>query len=180
MTMEGVIADQFTFNMLIAKCCETGEMSKAFDLMRLIPTTATFTSLMHILCKDANLKQALKLKGIMEHCGLKLDVAAYNVLISGLCANGDGVVAFELYEEMKQIGLWPNTTTYAVLIEAISAENNIIKGEMLLRDLQERGWISWDWDGSTQQLNEGLIIAMEKISSLRKNRRKPKISRKTI
>ncbi|KAJ0045419.1 hypothetical protein Pint_03829 [Pistacia integerrima] len=52
--------------------------------MRLVPTVATFTTLMYKFCKEANFVEALKLKGIMECCGVKLDAVAYNVLISGL------------------------------------------------------------------------------------------------
>ncbi|RVW88925.1 Pentatricopeptide repeat-containing protein [Vitis vinifera] len=48
--------------------------------MRLLPTIATFTTLMHRFYRDAKIAEALKLKGVMELCGLKLDVVAYNVL----------------------------------------------------------------------------------------------------
>ncbi|KAJ0045412.1 hypothetical protein Pint_03827 [Pistacia integerrima] len=140
--------------------------------MRLVPTVATFMTLMYKFCKEANFVEVLKLKGIMEHFGVKLDVVAYNVLISGLCAHGDVMAAFELYEEIKQRGLWPNTTTYTVLIDAISKEENFVKGELLLKDLQERKMISWDWDGSTQHLHEGLMIVLQKLKTFSRRRKK--------
>lgn len=104
----------------------------------------------------------------MECCGVKLDVPVFNVLISGLCANGDVVVAFELYEEMKQRGLMPNTTTYTLLIGAVSSHNNLIKAEQLLGDLSERGLISGNLDGSAQTLHERLMNAMGRLNSLRR------------
>ncbi|KAL6316764.1 hypothetical protein AAG906_020448 [Vitis piasezkii] len=180
MIMEGTLADQFTFNILINK---VGDIQGAFKLkdemealgfgshevaesamvrgllhcgktedamlvldhmlrMRLLPTIATFTTLMHRFCRDAKIAEALKLKGVME-----------------LCA------AFELYEEMRHRDLCPNITTYAVLVDAISAENNLIQGEKLLTDLQERGLISWG--GSTQHLDKELTVAMGKLNYIR-------------
>jgi leucine-rich PPR motif-containing protein len=125
---------------------------------------------MHMLCKKAKLSEALKLRGKMALYGVKLDVVAYNVLISGLCADGDALAAFNLYEEMKERGLWPNTTTYCTLIDAISTnEVSLVKSGILLKDLQERGMISWNFNGST---DEGLITAMKNLKSLRHNRRK--------
>ena len=94
--------------------------------MRLLPTIATFTTLMHRFYRDAKIAEALKLKGVMELCGLKLDVVAYNVLTMGMCANRDSVAAFELYEEMRHRDLCPNITTYVVLVDAISTESNLI------------------------------------------------------
>ncbi|KAL6318216.1 hypothetical protein AAG906_035722 [Vitis piasezkii] len=90
--------------------------------MRLLPTIATFTTLMHRFYRDAKIAEALKLKGVMELCGLKLDVVAYNVLTMGMCANRDSAAAFELYEEMIHRDLCPNITTYVVLVDAISTE----------------------------------------------------------
>jgi leucine-rich PPR motif-containing protein len=156
----------------LAQCGKVEEAMLVLDCMlqkRLIPTVATFTTLMHMLCKKAKLSEALKLRGKMALYGVKLDVVAYNVLISGLCADGDALAAFNLYEEMKERGLWPNTTTYCTLIDAISTnEVSLVKSGILLKDLQERGMISWNFNGST---DEGLITAMKNLKSLRHNRR---------
>lgn len=46
---------------------------------------------------DIDVAKALELRSVMEQCHVKLDVAAYNDLISGLCANGDVQAAFKLY-----------------------------------------------------------------------------------
>ncbi|KAL3612207.1 hypothetical protein D5086_003227 [Populus alba] len=146
----------------LAQCGKVEEAMLVLDCMlqkRLIPTIATFTTLMHMLCKKAKLSEALKLRGIMALYGVKLDVVAYNVLISGLCADGDALAAFKLYEEMKERGLWPNTTTYCTLIDAISTNGvSLIQSGILLKDLQERGMISRNFNGST---DEGLITAMK-------------------
>ena len=105
----------------------------------------------------------------MELYGVKLDVIAYTVLITGLCTNGDIAHAFKPYEEMKQRRLCPNTTTYAVLIDAVCRESNLVKGEMLLMDLEQRGLIAQD--GSTQDLHERLKMAMKRVDFLRRKRK---------
>jgi leucine-rich PPR motif-containing protein len=99
---------------------------------------------------------------------VKLDVAAYNVLISGLCADGDIHTAFELYEEMKQRDLWPNTSIYVVLIDSICAGNYHTESEKLLRDLQNRELMSLDLSGGgTERLNELLMIARKELIHMR-------------
>ena len=109
----------------------------------------------------------------MEHCHVKLDVVAYNVLISGLCANGDIEAAFKLYEEMKQRDLWPNTSIYIVLIDSFCAGNYQIESEKLLRDIQDRELVSLNSYGGTKRLNELLIISRKELIHLRyKMRRK--------
>ncbi|KAJ0046078.1 hypothetical protein Pint_03841 [Pistacia integerrima] len=106
--------------------------------MRLVPTVATFMTMMYKFCKEANFVEAMKLKGMMERCGVKLDVVAYNVLISCLCAHGDVIAVLELYKKIKQRGLWPNTTTYTVLIDAISKEENFVKAIMCSKEATTR------------------------------------------
>jgi leucine-rich PPR motif-containing protein len=135
--------------------------------MRIVPTVATFTTLMHTYCKEANVAKALELRSLMEQCHVKLDVAAYNVLISGLCADGDIHTAFELYEEMKQRELWPNTSIYIVLIDSFCAGNYHIESEKLLRDLQTRELMSLDLSGGTERLNELLMIARKELIHMR-------------
>ncbi|KAK3021559.1 hypothetical protein RJ639_046507 [Escallonia herrerae] len=143
----------------LVKLGKTEEAMLVLDCMlrvQLIPTIATFTTLMHICCKQHKLVEALKLKGIMELHGVKLDVVAYNVIIAGLCANGDISHAFELYEEMKRRDLCPNTTTFTVLIDAISKKRDYEKGTILLADMRSRGLIAGD--ESMQDLSEGLMF----------------------
>ena len=86
-------------------------MDHMLVMVRELPTIATFTTPMHRFCRDTEIAEAIKLKGVMELCGLKLDVVDYNVLIMGMCANGDSAAAFELYEEMKHKDLCPYINT---------------------------------------------------------------------
>lgn len=137
--------------------------------MQKIPTTSTFTTLMHVFCKKGNFKEAQNLKSLMEHYHVKLDTIAYNVLISGYCANGDFITALDFYEEMKQKGLWPNMTTYRVLVSAISTEQYVSRGEVLLKDLNDRGLLSGYLDGKSQKSCRNFVAALDKLNSLRPN-----------
>ncbi|KAE8680276.1 Detected protein of unknown function [Hibiscus syriacus] len=160
----------------LALCGKVEESTLVLDRMlreQLVPTVATFTTLMYRFCKESNVAEALKLRSKMELCGLKLDVIAYNVIISGLCAEGDIAAAFELYREMKQNGLWPNATTFTVLVDALLTEgSDPSTGDVLLKDLKGRGIISCDWDGSTEQFQKALIIAKKRLKYMNRNKRK--------
>lgn len=137
--------------------------------MQKLPTTSTFTTLMHVLCKKGNFKEAQNLKSLMEHYHVKLDVITYNVLISDYCAKGDVIAALDLYEEMKQKRLWPNMTTYRVLVAAISTEQYVSRGEVLLKDLNDRGLISGYSDGKSQSSCRSFVVVLDKLNSLRFN-----------
>jgi len=54
---------------------------------------------------------ALRLADLMMDYGLKPDVVTYNVLITGLCKEGNAQRALKLQDEMKQRGLWSNVST---------------------------------------------------------------------
>ncbi|GLT25848.1 hypothetical protein SLA2020_009510 [Shorea laevis] len=109
----------------------------------------------------------------MERCGLKLDVVTYNVLISGLCSYGNIGAALELYQEMKQNSLWPNATTYIILVDAILTKwGCLVEGDVILKDLKERGIISCDWKGSTKELHKALRIAIDRLKHIQRNRSK--------
>lgn len=135
----------------------------------LVPTVSTFTTLLHQLCKDSKLSEALNVKYLMELHGANPDVVAYNVIITGLCKIHDTSHAFKLYEEMRQRGIYPNITTFAVLVPAIYSENNSAMGESILTDLEERGLVS---QKSTTQGWQGKLIDVMKTIHL--IRRRPK------
>ncbi|PHU19326.1 hypothetical protein BC332_10477 [Capsicum chinense] len=141
--------------------------------VHLLPTVATFTTVMHGLCKSCKLCEALKLKTTMELHGAKPDVIAYNVLITGLCAGGNIDDAYHLYEELKERGMCPTITTFTVLLNAFCSAGNdhLANGESFLNDLQERG-LADELHSNTQALCERLTIVKEKLNALRKKKKK--------
>ncbi|KAJ0103577.1 hypothetical protein Patl1_03916 [Pistacia atlantica] len=140
------------------------------------PKLTQCITLINGMCRMGDLQGAFKLRDEMEALQVSPCDVVESAMVRGLalclCARGDVMAALELYEEIKQRGLWPNTTPYTVLIDAISKEENFVKGELLLEDLQERKMISWDWDESTQHLHEGLMIALQKFKSFCHKRKK--------
>ncbi|EYU39594.1 hypothetical protein MIMGU_mgv1a0011332mg, partial [Erythranthe guttata] len=105
----------------------------------IVPTVPTFTTVIHVLCKESKFSEALDCKKLMENHGCKPDVVTYNVLLTGLCRSGDIARAFALYEEMKLRSVCPNITTFYVLVSAVLSENDCVNGEGILKDLEERG-----------------------------------------
>ena len=47
-------------------------MDHMLVMVRELPTIATFTTPMHKFCRDTEIAEAIKLKGVMELCDLKL------------------------------------------------------------------------------------------------------------
>ncbi|XP_074303428.1 uncharacterized protein LOC141637917 isoform X1 [Silene latifolia] len=164
------VADSAMVRALV-KCGRIDDAKMVFDLSlkkHQVPSVVTFTTIMHGLCKSGRVTEALELRETMDRFKMKPDIILYNVLILGLCGKGDTDVAFELYTEMKQIGLWANITTFEALINGILGKNDLPKGEMILMDMLERGFLSHV--GSSDDPKQLLLSALTTLNFLRQKK----------
>lgn len=115
---------------------------KGMLMSKRVPTIPTFTTAIHALCKESKLSEAMDLKLLMEKSGARPDAVTYNVLLTSFYRSGEFGRVFTLYEEMKRRNVCPDATSFSILIDAVSAEKNSAKGESILVDLEERGFVS--------------------------------------
>ncbi|KMZ58476.1 hypothetical protein ZOSMA_76G00320 [Zostera marina] len=93
-------------------------MDAAFSLLCEIPkqgctpNTKTYSTLMHGLCKQNRVAEAIELCHEMEEKDVCTDTITFNILISGLCERGRIHEGMEFMDKMKLSRCYPNSATY--------------------------------------------------------------------
>ena len=120
------IADSADFQALFECLCNSGQILRAYKLVRRIiessvmPDTVTYNTLINGLCKADKLAGALELfKGYMP------DVFTYNILINGLCRANRDEDAFTVFKQMEGKGCNPNVVTYKMLMMSLSHKGRV-------------------------------------------------------
>lgn len=73
--------------------------------------------LLHGLCQDCYVVEALSFFQMMERSGLVPDIRIYTILIDGLSKKGHLEAARSLFNDPSLKGLRPNVKTYTVMIQ---------------------------------------------------------------
>ncbi|KAG2313964.1 hypothetical protein Bca52824_017086 [Brassica carinata] len=144
--------------------CQSGCFDEAFKLFdeivkrKVKPTGVTFGTLIHGLCKDLKVKEALKMKhDMLKVFGVFPTVHVYASLIKALCRVGELSLAFKLNGEVKVDsaiystlinslvkagrgkGCEPDAVTDNVLINGFSVENDFESTYRVLDEMVGKG-----------------------------------------
>ncbi|TVU27463.1 hypothetical protein EJB05_30074, partial [Eragrostis curvula] len=130
--------DVVTYNTLMDGCVLTDDTQGAlalFNEMRsrgIAPSTVSYTTLMKAFAAAGQPKTAHKVFNEMQSdpTRVKVDRAAWNMLIEAYCRVGQLETAKQLVEKMKDGGFQPDTATYGSLAKGIAVARK--PGEALL------------------------------------------------
>ncbi|EPS70411.1 hypothetical protein M569_04352, partial [Genlisea aurea] len=139
--------DSCTYNILMNACFLRSDFVgafKVFDEMRdrgLNPSVVTFGILINGLCRNSQLKTALRLKTRMESAEFNITPNApiYVALIKGLCKANDFDRAVELKDEMVSKKLASDPAVYSTLISAAFKLNRRNEVPGLLEEMKHNG-----------------------------------------
>ena len=119
--------DGFTFNFLVKNLCKCTTLSTVYgfiDDMKssfgIKPDLVTYTILIDNVCNSKNLREAMRLVGVLHESGFKPDCFVYNTIMKGYCMLSKGSEAIEVYKKMKEEGVEPDLVTYNTLIFGLS------------------------------------------------------------
>ncbi|KAK4420981.1 Pentatricopeptide repeat-containing protein [Sesamum alatum] len=100
-----------------------------------------YSVLIHGLCKDGKLKDALMIWKHVLAKGLTPDTVAYSSMIHGLCNAGSIEQGLHLFNEMlcKASNSKPDVITYNILINALCRQNRISQAIDLLNSMLDLG-----------------------------------------
>ncbi|PRQ35049.1 putative pentatricopeptide [Rosa chinensis] len=87
------------------------------------------TIIIHSLCKDTLIDEALTLFSEMISRGIAPDVVTYTSLIQGDCNIGHWKKATRLLNEMLSKGIFPNVFTFNVLVDTFCKEGMVVEAE---------------------------------------------------
>ncbi|KAJ4702714.1 Pentatricopeptide repeat-containing protein [Melia azedarach] len=152
MMEKGCKPNGVVYSALIDGFCRVGKPDEAEEILSEMITNWLHTKcfylqlldesvLIHGLCEDGKLREAMMVWTQMLSRGCKPDVVAYSSMILGLCNAGSLEEAFKLFNEM----LWqepeaqPDVFTYNILFNALCKQNNISHAIDLLNSMMDRG-----------------------------------------
>ncbi|XP_063940582.1 pentatricopeptide repeat-containing protein At1g63130, mitochondrial-like [Daucus carota subsp. sativus] len=92
--------------------------------------------LLHGLCQNCYVFEALSFFQILESSGLVADIQVYTILIDGLSKNGHLENARSLFDNLPAKGLRPNVKTYTVMIQAYCHEGLLDEANELFREME--------------------------------------------
>ncbi|CAN6989253.1 unnamed protein product [Brassica oleracea var. botrytis] len=133
--------DACTYNILINGYSQSGcfdEALKLFDEMvkkKVKPTGVTFGTIIHMLCNDFKVKEALKMKhDMLKVYGVFPTVHIYASLIKALCQDGELGLAFKLKDEVKA-----DSAIYSTLISSLIKAGRSDEVSGILEEMREKG-----------------------------------------
>ncbi|KAJ0796077.1 putative tetratricopeptide-like helical domain superfamily [Helianthus annuus] len=71
--------------------------------------------------------------------GVEIDVCCLNIMIKGLCKNGDVDVARQVFDEMPKQGCRPNVRTFSALVHGLCENNHVEEAFSLLAKMDSEG-----------------------------------------
>ncbi|GMI86317.1 hypothetical protein like AT2G17670 [Hibiscus trionum] len=138
--------DTYTFNFLVKNLCKCrtlstvygfiDDMKSSFDVK---PDLVTYTILIDNVCNSKNLREAMRLVGVLNESGFKPDSFVYNTIMKGYCMQSKGSEAIEVYKKMKEEGVEPDLVTYNTLIFGLSKSGRVKEARKYLDILVESG-----------------------------------------
>ncbi|XVF15998.1 hypothetical protein REPUB_Repub09cG0204400 [Reevesia pubescens] len=138
--------DSFTFNFLVKNLCKCRTLSTVYgfiDDMKtsfgIKPDLVTYTILIDNVCNSKNLREAMRLVGVLNESGFKPDCFVYNTIMKGYCMLSKGGEAIEVYKKMKEEGIEPDLVTYNTLIFGLSKSGRVKEARKYLDIMVESG-----------------------------------------
>ncbi|XP_062203649.1 pentatricopeptide repeat-containing protein At3g09650, chloroplastic-like [Phragmites australis] len=143
-TDAGIQPDVVTYNTLMDGCVLTDDSAGAlafFNEMRsrgIAPSTVSYTTLMKAFATSGQPKVAHKVFEEMERDPrVRVDRAAWNMLVEGYCRLGLLETAKQVVESMKERGVQPDVATYGSLAKGIAVARKPGEALVLWNEVKE-------------------------------------------
>ncbi|KAI5684049.1 hypothetical protein M9H77_05277 [Catharanthus roseus] len=138
--------DSFTYNFLVKHLVKNRELStvnsyikemrECFDVK---PDLVTYTIMIDNVCNKKNLREAMRLLGVLSEEGYKPDCYVFNTIMKGHCMLSQSSEVLEVYRKMLEEGVKPDLVTYNTLIYGLSKSGRVKEAKKFLRVMAETG-----------------------------------------
>ncbi|CAJ1957852.1 unnamed protein product [Sphenostylis stenocarpa] len=136
------LSDNFFFTLIKAYAHSFQRVDHALRTlheMPCAPSTRTFNFVLNLLVNTRLYYAARDLFLQAPQLGVALDTCSLNILIKGLCAQGELNAAFELLEEFPKLGCEANAWTYATLMKGLCERGKMEEAFGLLGRMEGGG-----------------------------------------
>ncbi|XP_054808069.1 pentatricopeptide repeat-containing protein At2g17670 [Prosopis cineraria] len=146
LSLKHSVPDTYTFNFLVKHLCKSSKLGTVYNFIddmrnsfNIKPDLVTYTILIDNVCNTKNLREALRLVGVLREEGFKPDCFVYNTIMKGYCMLSKGSEAIEVYNKMKEEGVEPDLVTYNTLIFGLSKAGRVKEAKKFLGIMAEMG-----------------------------------------
>ncbi|KAL8096584.1 hypothetical protein AgCh_037518 [Apium graveolens] len=144
MPLEGLVPTIETFSTILQGYFQAGRVVEARKFLqeRMLNEgckldIVTFTIILHGLCENHLVGEALSFFHTMECAGVHPDIVIYTILIDGLSKDGRLEKARTLFESLPSKGLRPDVKAYTVMIGAFCREGFLDEANELFAKMKD-------------------------------------------
>ncbi|RZC70022.1 hypothetical protein C5167_033331, partial [Papaver somniferum] len=151
MTETDVRADAVTYNTLICGFCSIGEFCSVWavggreEILLSTDGPRDLTERSNVQCftrflLERRLYEAVQLFNDMQHKGIQPNQVTYNILIDGLCRNGEVGTAINLFNEIKSSGQSLDLITYGALLNGLLKNQVVDRAIEIFHSMEDNGF----------------------------------------
>lgn len=159
------LSDGFFYNVIRIYGLGAGRINRAIDTLfdmpsySCWPTPKTFNFVLNLLVSTKQFDVIHEVYMAAGKLGVEIDACCLNIMIKGLCKNGDIDAAFQVFDEFPKQKCKPNVRTFSALIRGLCESGHIEEAFSLLEKME------------TEDVDPDTILINILISGLRKNGR---------
>ncbi|KAM0029175.1 putative tetratricopeptide-like helical domain superfamily [Helianthus debilis subsp. tardiflorus] len=159
------LSDEFFYNVMRVYGLGAGRINRVIETLLGMPgygcwpTAKTFNFVLNLLVNTRNFDVIHEVYVSAGRLGVEIDVCCLNIMIKGLCKNGDVDAARQVFDEMPKQGCRPNVRTFSALVHGLCENNRVEEAFSLLAKMESEG------------VEPDTILMNILISGLRKNGR---------
>ncbi|XP_024960602.1 pentatricopeptide repeat-containing protein At3g14580, mitochondrial [Cynara cardunculus var. scolymus] len=159
------LSDGFFYNVIRIYGLGAGRINRAIDTLFDMPsygcwpTPKTFNFVLNLLVNTKQFDVIHEVFMAAGKLGVEIDACCLNIMIKGLCKNGDVNAALQVFDEFPKQNCKPNVRTFSALIHGLCESGRIEEAFSFLEKMETEG------------VDPDTILINILISGLRKNGR---------
>lgn len=138
-------SDGFFYNVIKIYGSMAGRINKAIETLfdmpsyNCWPSVKTFNLVLNLLVSAKLFDEIHGIYTSAAKLGIEIDACCLNILVKGLCENGNLEAAFYVLDEFPQQNCEPNVRTYSTLMHGLCEKGNVEEAFGLLERMESEG-----------------------------------------
>lgn len=140
------LSDEFFYNVIKIYGNQAGRIKKAIDTLfdmpngyKCWPSVKTFNFVLNLLVANKLFDEIHEIYLSANRLGVEIDECCLNILVKGLCENGNLEAAFYVLDEFPKQNCRPNVRTFSTLMHGLCEKRKLEEAFGLLERMEREG-----------------------------------------
>nr|XP_043630718.1 pentatricopeptide repeat-containing protein At3g14580, mitochondrial [Erigeron canadensis] len=139
------LSDEFFYNVIRIYGLSAGRINRVIETLLDMPsyscwpTPKTFNFVLNLLVNTKNFDVIHKVYMSAGRLGVEIDACCLNIMIKGLCKNGDIDAALQVFDEFPRQGCKRNVRTFSALMHGLCEASRVDEAVLLLGKMESEG-----------------------------------------